>query len=237
MDSKFNSWVWKINGVIILIAGIATIFIVGFSAYEMFLRYPSNPPEEIINLAEDPEGIEKWTLNRGEPIQGTNTLMLSLTSENDEVESDTFNMFSDSRYSSSIAKNILFLDMSNNQSIWLFNSTSQLILLSEQFPYGYQTYEKNPVTKILFHHVVNKDSNNDGVLNYQDSASLAITKPDGTDYTVIIEEFERIIARNMVGENQVMIVFQNNGIGYSMLFDISTFKEISINELPKVNNS
>lgn len=240
MDNKFNNWVWKINGILILLAGLGIILAVVFTIYDTMQRR-GGYKQEVINIADDPKGIEKWTLGRGTKIRGTDTLMLSLISENEEVKATTLNMFGNSsaynmgRAISDPAKNILFVNMKNNQSSWLFESTSQLILGSEQFPFGYyRELEQEQDSEMIFYQVVTKDTNNDGVLNHKDSLSLAITAADGTGYKVVIEEFDRIISKNMNGNKQVLVVYQNKGTGYSMLFDISPYKIISLNKLPKI---
>ncbi len=239
MEKPLSDWIWKINGIIILFAGIAALVVALFAVYDIFLR--NIEPEPVVNLADDPKGVEKWRLSRGEAIPGTDILMLSLISENKEVSKQgPMPIFSSGRsYSGRAynlpAKNILFLDMSNNQSRWLFDTTSQLILSSQPFPYYDRTeLDKRVSPKVIFYSVVIKDTNEDGILNNQDQTALAISNTNGDDFQIIIDSFDRIIAKETTGKNKALIVYQNEGTVYSMLFGLDPFKAISTKALPKV---
>jgi hypothetical protein len=215
------------------ISGIALVVL-----YESIIN--SSHKEEIINLADDPKGVEKWTLGRATSIAGANTLMLSLISENKEVDTlPSQTIAADSYYSKrsyNPAKNILFIDNTSNKSFWLFSSTSQLVLDAEPFPHSYQIADKYH-DKVIFYQVVTSDTNGDEILNKNDKSSLAITSPDGTGYRVIMDGFDKIITKTLTDNNNILVVYNNDGDVYSMLYDTSRNKVLSTHKIPRVNNS
>lgn len=237
-DNKFFVWVWRINGIILLLAAIGVSGLALVGLYESVTR--SSQEEVVVNLANDPKGIEKWTLGRAISVVGANTLMLSLISENEEVDASQSKFIASDRYYFSgnygPAKNVLFINTESNNSFWLFKSTSQLVLNAEPFPYSYQASDADPV-KVIFYQVVTSDTNGDGALNKKDKVSLAITSPDGSGYRIILKEFDKIISKTLSEDGDILVVYHDNGDVYSMLYDITGNKVLSTHKVPKVDDS
>ncbi len=82
-----------------------------------------------------------------------------------------------------------------------------------------------------------KDTNGDGVKNESDKLSLAVSTPSGEDYKVILQQFDRVIGKSLSEEDMVVVIYQTEGIAYSMLLNLVSLKVIHTNELPKVKNS
>ena len=236
--NKFFVWIWRTNGIILLLAAIGITGLALVGLYESVTL--SSQEEEIVNLANDPKGIEKWTLGRQTSVAGANTLMLSLISENEEVETSQSKFIASDRYyfggNYGPAKNVLFINTESNNSFWLFNSTSQLVLNVEPLPYSYQTSDTDHV-KVIFYQVVTSDTNGDNLLNKKDKSSLGITSPDGSGYRVILEVFDKIISKTLSDDNNILVVYRDNGDVYSMLYDISDNKVLNTHRIPKVDNS
>ena len=211
--NKFFLWVWRINGIAILIVAIfAGIFMLRIFT-NIFWERPQDPV--ITNVAEDPEGKEKWVLGGPGYISGSNYILVPLVSENTAVDlrhKGGSASVSYGRRRIDPSKNVLFIDGTTNSSHWLFNSNDQLITEIEQFPYHYGS--DAPDVRAVFYQVVLHDTNNDKVLNEQDQKSLAASKPDGSTYTVVIDNLDRVVSKSLAGESNVLIVYQNKGIGF-----------------------
>ena len=234
-NNKYFVWVWRINGVLILGGAVLIAMFAAYHIAKDLLRSSQQAEENIVeSIAEDPLNKEKWTLSSPSHISGNNFIMIPLESENKVVK-----MKEEYGYSSSYAKNlvsnpaknILFLDSESNKSFWLFKDTKRIILDTSQFPNRYGSEEP---TKAVFYNVVSEDSNSDNILDYKDDASLFISSPKGRNYQVVLKAYDRIISKSMVGANKVMIVYQFEGIAYSMLIQISPYKVISNEKLPKI---
>jgi len=237
-NSKFFNWVWRLNGLIIL----ASLFIaLAFIAYLSISELSRQMPEAhiITNVADDPRGQEKWVLGSSKEFHDSDYIAIPLVSEREEVESDAAAFYSrDSyRYDSRASKNVLFINGKTNDSKWLFPSNDQLINNFGSFPQGYEYIRESNKEIFIFYQVINSDTNNDGVLTKDDKQNLAVSKISGLNYKVIIENVDRIISKDIVGLNDLIIVYQKLGVGYAMKLSATDFKIISNIELPKVGNT
>jgi hypothetical protein len=64
-----------------------------------------------------------------------------------------------------------------------------------------------------------------------------MTTPAGENYQLVLDVYDRLISREIGGDNQVILVFQYKGKAYSRLIQLSPYKVISNVELPKIENS
>ena len=236
-NNKFFVLVWRINGILILGGVVIISLFIMYQITKDLLRSNNRSQANIIeSVAEDPHNKEKWVLGSPSNIDGNDFIMIPLVSENKEVKMKKNSEFSKSYYKKSISKptkNILFLDTKNNKSFWLFNDTKRLIINTRQFPDSYKS--KGP-TNSIFYNVVSKDSNNDNILDYKDNASLFISSPKGSKYKLVLKAYDRIISKSMVGKNDIMIVYQFEGVAYSMLIQLSPFDIKSNEKLPKIKS-
>lgn len=236
-SEKFFKWVWRLNGLILLIGVTAILVIV---SYEFSKDRNYRAPEPIVvGIAEDPEGKEKWSLGHPTHVSGTDYMLIPLESENNEVEekgisraSKTYSFYSD--YSHAPAKNILFLNYENNDTRWLFESVNQLILSVEEFPYSYSGNEKQSVTKAIFYRVVTKDTSGDKKLSKEDEPMFALTRPDGTGFEVILHKYDRIMSKLILENGNLFILYQLDGIAYGEKYSLNPFKSLSRIKLPRI---
>lgn len=240
-QNKFFKWLWRLNGLIIFIAAIALSVLALTEAYNKY-SYKPLKQESIVSVADDPKKEEKWKLGQSINITGNNVLILPLISENLKIpiqhrkyersESYSSQSYSHRRF---ISKNILFINTLTNKSFWLFKGFDRLLLHTELFHKGHRFPHQKVMA--LFFKVITKDTNGDHIINFEDRPSLSISNPDGSNYRIVINSYERIISKSLVEDDKVLIVFQNEGVGYSILLQLNTFKILSKHELPKVDTS
>ncbi|WP_462158949.1 hypothetical protein [Pseudoalteromonas sp. GB56] len=238
-NNKFFKLVWRINGVLILGTALLILLAVGYQAISQMLRFNHTQAAPTVeNLADDPQGKEKWVIGRPLPVNQGDFILLPLVSENKEVEnvgvevfaSKSYNMFEGGYYGDP-SKNVLFLNTQDNSAFWLFKGVDRLILDITLFPGGYD-YE-GP-TKAIFYKVIAKDTNSDNKLSKEDAASLYISEPNGKNYQRVLSAYDRIISRDLVSDNRMMVIYQHDGKAYSKLIQLSPYTEVSNVELPKV---
>lgn len=239
---KFFSWVWRINGLLILCVSLLIVGRIGFDLLETHAK--QNQPSEptVTNIAADPDGIEKWVLGVPRKISGSDFEYVRLESENTSIEpvDNTLNMFgSDEKYISKEAKNILFLNRKEETAKWLFEDIHQLIVSIGELPDPYSTARSNkseqPSDAIsIIYSVITKDINGDGLVDDSDESALAVSDVDGTNYNVILEGFERNISTELLDEDTIAILYQKSGKVYSRKYSLKTHKSISEFELPSV---
>jgi len=116
-------------------------------------------------------------------------------------------VFSSDGYNSE-ARNVLFLSGSQKTAHWLFPTHKNLILLTAQLQEGINGYDYKHPTKALFFEYVTEDTNGDGKLSHQDHIIVAITKPDGSGMTDVLQGVDKVLSYNMLDEKTLSIVYE-----------------------------
>lgn len=235
-DNKFFRIVWRINSVLLFIAGALFLTFIIYEISKDFINSHQSSESEIVeNIAPDPENKENWVIGNSINVTGSDYLMLPLVSENKEVPSnsfDHFDMFEGyKKYYGNFSKNILFLNKKLNNSFWLFDDINQLILETSLIP---NTYDNDVKTEFILYKIITKDTNQDHIINKDDDPSLYMSFPDGSNIQKIIDKYDKIITFNLTQDNQLLLVFQKDRIAISKLIQISPYKVLSTNELPKI---
>lgn len=238
MDSFFK-WIWRVNGLLVLIAVLSFIAIFSLEYFEHRTSDTSDPV--ITNIAADPEGKEQWVLDHPQLINGTDYSYIRLNSANKNVQIDDgtlgmINSYSNSRNSN--AKNILFIDERGDNANWLFNDTNQVIKYIDQLPrrtYGVTSEEEHtPTTSLLIYTIVNSDSNTDGVINDADAAFLAISDVEGGNFQIVLENFERLLSSTLLDKSTLSVLYQVSGQGFHVKYSLVESKILSTTKLPVV---
>lgn len=227
-QNRFYHWVWRFNGIIIMIAGllaIALLLFAGFSLYQDMTRERS--VNNIVNVADSADVKEKWELGHLTQIRGTPFVMIPLKSEQN---------YDQSYYgkASSSARNYLFIHSKTNQKKWLLSSNDYLIsdfeLLTEQ---DFRSQEQQ--IRAILYRVVKQDSNQDQRLTVQDQQTIALSLPSGANYREIIADIDLFVGHHLVDENTLLLVYQKQGIGYSANVSLDGFELSHQEELPAIN--
>jgi hypothetical protein len=227
-ENKFFRYIWRINGLILLVAGIMAIGVLAFAGYKIYGETTRDrSTRNIVNIQEDSEIKEKWLLGYMEDIQGTSYVMVPLNSDQNYAQS----YYSKS---SSSARNYLFINSKNNEQHWLFKNNKYLIadktMLSEQ---GYRNEERN--IRAILYQVIKKDTDNDNRLTSKDLKTISISGPNGSGYKELIQGVDVFVGQRTVDENTLLIVYQKQGVGYSANVSLSELAISNEQELPKVS--
>lgn len=228
-NNKFFKFVWRFNGIAIMVVIIIAILMMGGSIVGGLWR---KQEPGITNLAKDPDGQEKWKLGNAQKIRNR-IVLIPLVSELEYVKVGMgsvkagLHSYSDS-YS---GRNLLFVDGESNQSKWLYSTNNQMItsykLLSED-----NEYRSNKVNNIVYE-VVAEDTNQDKSLTGEDLISIAFSSFDGGNYKVVVDKVTRLIDISQVGPDKILLIYQKNNIGYSATYSSPGFTLITQKELPK----
>ncbi|WP_076419081.1 hypothetical protein [Colwellia sp. UCD-KL20] len=233
-SDKFFKWIWNFNGLILFVGIIlGSLLIVYQLSKPLFKKDTVAPPT--LNLAEDADDEEKWSLGYPNIIGNTGFYYVPLESEKLYVDkkgrAESFSMY---KYIPTRSKNIVFINSNTNESSWLFKSVKQLITEIRLLSFG---NSPKSVIKAISYEVINNDTNNDGVFDNKDRRTFALSEVSGSRYTQIIEGYNRIVESKLNEEGNLFVVFIDNNEVYSMLVDLITFKVIDKKPLPKVGAS
>lgn len=243
-ENKFFKWIWRFNALAIFVALLIMGALILEHLYQQF-SIEEITPTPVINLAEDPEEKEMWQLGEAIEINGSGYVLMPLVSQNNEAEvreeRSGFNNFSGGTYGISggyyypqnPTKNILFLNTQTNESYWMFENANMLIYDIELYPRFYTGQRKDYTTSILYK-VRNKDSNKDGVVNKEDRRGLAISDPLGKKYSIVLDEYDSLMHKQITEDDRLFLVYQLGDTGFSLQYDMQNMKLISKKELLKV---
>ncbi|PWK44435.1 hypothetical protein [Pleionea mediterranea] len=230
-------WVWRINGILIFLSASVLIFMMG---KEMIRDIVKNRPQQklITNVAEDPKGEEKWILGYMRRFDNSNYIAVPLVSDKDEttkISLSKVNHFSGSYGGYGTYKNILFVNGKTNQSRWLFDNNDQLIIEFSEFPQNSLIKGDNSIATVVTYEVVSNDTNKDGALSKKDRRQLAVSNTNGDNYNVVLEDFDHLVGMEVVDDENMLILYQIKGVGYSMVVRLSDVHVVSTNRLPKIS--
>jgi hypothetical protein len=228
-ENRFFRFVWRFNGLVIMIAGVLAIGVLAFTGYSIFQDVTSDrEARNILNVQEENDIKESWQLGYMTRIDGSPYVMIPLYSDQDDNESSYSK-------SSTSARNYLFINSQDNTKNWLFKTNKYVItdteLLSEK---DYDAADRK-VRAILFR-IIKADSNNDQRLTDDDLQSFGLSMPDGLGYTEILSDIDLFVGSRLIDEETLLIVFQRSGIGYSANIDLNGFVISHEAELPKVGH-
>lgn len=202
----------------------------------------------ITNVASDPVGDEQWTLGRTYELHNSDYIATLLVAEKEKLQKRTtvdglqlsaMEQCGLSFFGLQRCRNILFTNLKKNESRWLFKDNQQFITDFQPSRSGaaFLEFKKESTSRYnpIIYLVVFEDTNDDGVIDGDDSESLAVTRVDGSGFQVLIQHVERLIHHSLTEQDQLAFLYQSGGIGYSMIFDLKTFEISSNVELPRVD--
>ena len=199
LTRKFFSRIWRINAVLILLAGLLAVGLLceaGFSLISSLTRTRHVDDVAINALGETKESSAE--LGSFEAITGSTVLRAPLTVRNSGPLG--------SSYESGTTRNYLYFDPATRSTHWLCPSMDGVVLSSTALPADdYGAPKSNAVVAV--HVVVNKDSNNDERLTDSDSKQIAVSAPDGTGYRVVVAQADRLNKALMLSPTRLLILY------------------------------
>jgi hypothetical protein len=75
---------------------------------------------------------------------------------------------------------------------------------------------------------------NDSRLTADDLTTVAITKPDGSDYKELMKEVELIVDHTLLNESELFLIYQKAGVSYSTVVNLDKHKLTKNHQLPIV---
>ena len=228
-NNQFFKQVWRINGVIIMVAGVLAIGVLLFAAYQIFIEtVRERGVDSVVNIEKSAEVKEKWQLGYLSSIQGTPFVMVPLSSDQ---------QYSQSYYdkSASSVRNYLFINKQEGKQHWLLNSNDHLITEASVLSENTGIDQEASALAVLFT-VIKSDTNNDGRLTANDLKTVAMSQPNGQAYREVIQNIDRLVGYSLMDQASLLVVYERAGIGYSGSVSLADFSVSHEMPLPKVEN-
>lgn len=227
-DNQFFKLIWRFNSLIFMIGGILAIVILLFAGYRIIQEtMGERSTQNIVNVQQDKSVREQWALGHLAKIPGSPYLMIPLNSDQHYAQS-YYNK------SASSVRNYLFINGHTNAQHWLFETNRYLIsdvdLLSEK-PYGAEDRE----IRAILYKIVKDDSNGDNRLTEQDLQTIGLSLPDGKGYQEILKSIDFFIGHQILDKQRLLILFQRQGVGFSVNVDLTSLTMTQETQLPDMN--
>ena len=128
-SDRFFKWIWNFNGLVLFIGIIIFTIFITYQFTSTFFK-DEKVEQPTLNLAEDNQNNEKWSLGYPQYVGDTDFYYIPLESEKLTVEkkSRDIQYFNGSSYTPTRSKNVILINSKTNESNWLFKSIDQLIL-------------------------------------------------------------------------------------------------------------
>ncbi len=210
-DALF-AWVWRINAVLILLAGSLGVVIALLLATELGGVWNRESPEDHVQRVADAD-IAGKNLRLGEftQIAGTSQLVAELGAPPEYRSSR-------SGPRQRFARNLLFFDTSTKKSRWLLADNGNMIpryFFVTDPPSRYRYDDRDPdrraqVTLSIVFELQPGDPNHEP---QQESSphEIAAAAPDGTSITTLVKSAESVLGWHLVDRGSLLLFYVGNG--------------------------
>ena len=227
-ESRFFKYVWRFNA--LAIAGAATTCILlGLSAGLSIFNAEPRPHRatHIVNVDQEDKASEEFSLCNPNAIAGISYVQVPL------YRGRRYGVGSIYSGGSQQVVNLLFLNISTNESRWLFNGVGQLVLDSHTL--FNKLKDANDPSRAVVHVVVEKDTDGDKRLTEKDAISLATSATDGTNYRKLVEGVDQLYSVKQIADDKVLVLYQKNRETVSALYGVPSMALLMQASVPKVS--
>lgn len=227
-ESRFFKYVWRFNALAIAGAAIGVILL-GLSAGLSIFNAEPRPHRatHIVNVDQEDKASEEFSLCNPNAIAGISYVQVPL------YRGRRYGVGSIYSGGSQQVVNLLFLNISTNESRWLFNGVGQLVLDSHTL--FNKLKDANDPSRAVVHVVVEKDTDGDKRLTEKDAISLATSATDGTNYRKLVEGVDQLYSVKQIADDKVLVLYQKNRETVSALYGVPSMALLMQASVPKVS--
>jgi hypothetical protein len=245
-DNKFFRFIWRLDAILLAIAGALAITLLGVGFVTNFLR-PKYEPIPEGNFRPVPRAAEQNYTYRLESQYDTASLpherILVLRRWKGSPESYGFALekppasLSYSSYSTyTDAANLLAINTDDGTSRWLFEGYGRTILTQEVIfngppPSIGRATSAEPIASVI--RSVDSDTNKDGELDGKDTQSLYAYRP-GDTRAVKFFTADYILSAGETDAENYLVVYEKGPSAFAATFHIPDFKLKSVQKIPGV---
>ncbi len=229
-ESRFFKYVWRFNA--LAIAGAATTCILlGLSAGMSIFNAEQRPHRvtNIVNVDQEDKASEEFSLGNPSAIAGISYVQVPL------YRGRRYGVGSIYSGGSQQVVNLLFLNISTNESRWLFNGVGQVLDSHTLFNKLKDANDPSRAAIAVVHVVVEKDTDGDKRLTEKDAISLATSATDGTNYRKLIEGVDQLYSFKQIADDKVLVLYQKNRETVSALYGVPSMALLMQASVPKVS--
>jgi len=228
--TKLFRYLWRINSILIFFAALLVVGVLGFVAIE-FMDFGRHNAEQAVQVDTKPEElVEPPTLGSFHSISGMPLMRAALTF------GARYSRSSFSKGGAYSIRNYLFFNSETGEARWLFSTDKQLILDSDELRETIQKEgsKSSKLRAIAFsYQIIDTDTDGDKQLTPADTMTLAYSRPDGSEYTRVLNGVGRIRGTNTIERGtKHVVVYEVDGKWHTIIISLRTFEVEKQGELP-----
>jgi hypothetical protein len=226
-NSRFFQFIWRVNALaiasIVIVAGV-----VGLYALYSFIKEETRDRLVTKTPTVKTEQPRQQEMRLGVPVPVSGTVFVRVPLHRAQKTNVTY-------YSKSIGAstvNELFVDNTNGQSAWLFKGVDRLIVNHSDILSQLKSAQPS-VTSIVYT-LVEKDTNGDERLSSNDKVSVGYSAPDGSAYTPLLDNVDKLFAIDQVADDRLIILYARQGESRLTTYALPNYAIVIDKELPKL---
>ncbi|MGB0562714.1 MAG: hypothetical protein ACPGVO_13065 [Spirulinaceae cyanobacterium] len=202
--------------------GLLLLVVLGWGAWRLFLAFTQAQRAQDAALSQSLMGPQ-FQLGELQAIPGTSQVMIPLhgirVSDRPAYEKST-----------PTTHNYLFVNSQTNLRNWLLNTNDYLVTEAAVLSAPEPELLSLQTAGILYA-VVQFDTDEDQQLTALDQKALALSRPNGQGYRVVMEAVDMLIGHQLTADNTVLVLYEKENAAHSVNIDLDTFRIVEEAEL------
>lgn len=227
-ESKLFKNIWRFNSLIIAATGVLAIVLLLFMSYQIY-KDSTRSRIDIVNIDPEKEISESFRLGALEHVNGSEAVIVPLLSD------QSFSLNYSGSKSTASTRNILFSNMRTEDNDWLLNTNEYLIseykLINET-----NSWDHDKDIIFIVYYLVKEDSNADKRLTSSDKLTLALSTPEGKQFTEALSNIDDVLGYDVINKELMAVMFNRDNQGYTAYINLSDFTVAKEVMLPKIVN-
>ena len=221
-------YIWNFNAVMLAMGGCVGILLLLFVAYQAVTSYrPRHEPPPLAADADPDRPEQRLEIGSLTSLDGAGRVYLLLY-----VRDENSGSYSSKRGRREV-HNILFANLEDQSSRWLFPANEQRILDHRGLT-GQGSARRDEEALAMFYRVAMEDTNEDGEIDELDRQSVALSDLDGQRYTEIVSGLEELSGYETLNDREFALVYQAQAKLHIARVSLETFEVLSTVEVPPV---
>lgn len=192
--SRFFRWVWRINGILLLVLSLITMLF----ALNILLSFVD--PPQVVAVAPKPKDDNEPVVRLGKftPVRGTNWVIAPLHFQSEEPSSRFSSTYK--KYGGAIL-DYQFVD-TNSGASWRLTGSAHTRILNQWL----LSPESDGPVSLIAATVVQEDTDQDGQITAEDERVLIVVKPDGSARAEVLRGVDRVV-HNSIRDSELHVLY------------------------------
>lgn len=227
---RIFAWIWRINGLIILCAGLLAIVSLSL-ALGLGVR-DRLAPRQVENVAK-PAHTANTELKLGNftAVRGTSVLSAPLEAQQD------YRLNLSSKAASS-TRNYLFYNPLSHDFYWLKPNHDELITDSQVLPHPDDPAAAPKTLRAVVYTLISQDTDQDGHLTLEDRQDIAVADPNGKRFAVVLPQVDGLKGLSLLSPQKAVLLYMQQSQLQAAEIDLGSRKVLKrypfLGKLPTV---